>query len=222
MFQRKPLREDVQEEIQRRIIDGRLPAGTRINETHLSAELGLSRTPLREAMLTMSARGFLVSVMGRGFAVPPLETSRWRDLQEILQGLEPAALLMGGPLAPGTVMELGNLIQRAGLRLESPAGPEQAKVQTQLVGGFSHLALEHSPNRVMREEIGRLQGLAAPYWFAAGLRGQPGQVLLSCYRSVYEHIRNGRIHDAGSAWAELIERFKEPLAAGLNQSAGAD
>jgi len=219
MFERKPLREDVQEEIQRRIVDGRLPAGTRINETHLSIELGLSRTPLREAMLTMSARGFLVSVMGRGFAVPPLEADRWRDLQEILRGLEPAALLMGGPPGPNAVMELGNLIQRASLRL---TGPEQAEVQTQLVTRFSRLALEHSPNRIMREEIGRLQALAAPYWFAAGLRGQPGQDLLSSYRGIYEHIRSGRIEDAGAAWAGFIDQYREPLAAGLTRSAGAD
>ena len=32
------------------IVDGRLAAGSRINETHLAADLGLSRTPLREAM----------------------------------------------------------------------------------------------------------------------------------------------------------------------------
>ncbi len=51
MFQRKPLREDVQKEILNRIVDGRLAAGSRINETHLAADMGLSRTPLREAMI---------------------------------------------------------------------------------------------------------------------------------------------------------------------------
>ncbi len=216
MFERKPLREDVQLEIHRRIVDGRLPAGSRINETHLSSELGLSRTPLREAMLTMAARGLLVAHMGRGFAVPALHPAEWQDLQEILRGLEPAALIMGGPLASGTLMELDNLLQRASLRFATPQRPE---VQTQLVLRFSELALEHSPNRIMREEIARLQAKAAPYWYDAARRGQPQQDLLSSYRGIYEHLRSGRIEEAGGAWAQLVDRFSTPSSMGLARTA---
>jgi DNA-binding GntR family transcriptional regulator len=47
MIQRKPLRDDVQKEILARLIDQRLVPGSRVNESHLSIELGVSRTPLR-------------------------------------------------------------------------------------------------------------------------------------------------------------------------------
>lgn len=210
MFQRKPLREDVQTEIHQRIVDGRLPAGSRINETHLAAELGLSRTPLREAMLTMAARGLLVANMGRGFAVPALSRRVWRDVQEVLRGLEPAALVMAAAPPPTISMELGNLLQRSGLRF---SGPDLAATQTTLVTRFSRLALDHTPNRIMREEISRLQAIAAPFWFAAGQRGQPGPNMLSSYRELYELIRTGRLEEAGGHWAEQTDRLARSVAA---------
>jgi DNA-binding GntR family transcriptional regulator len=39
----------VQAAVRRMIVDGLLPEGERINEVHLARELGVSRTPLREA-----------------------------------------------------------------------------------------------------------------------------------------------------------------------------
>ena len=44
------------------IVDGRLADGARINEVHLSAELGVSRTPLREALSRLVSEGALNAV----------------------------------------------------------------------------------------------------------------------------------------------------------------
>lgn len=43
------------------IVDGRLPAGERINPVHFSQQLGVSRTPLREALSRLAAEGALTS-----------------------------------------------------------------------------------------------------------------------------------------------------------------
>lgn len=219
MFQRKPLRDDVQAEIQQRIVDGRLAAASRINETHLAAKLGLSRTPLREAMLTMAACGLLQTHMGRGFSVPALTAVTLREILEILRGLEPAALVMGGTPSSSNLMELDNLIQRCSLRFGTTDEPA---AQARLVYRFSALALEHSPNATMREEIARLQSRAAAYWFAAGRRSQPGQDLLSSYREIYQFIRSGRIDEACRHWANHHERFTEPVVATFPATEGTD
>ena len=44
----------------------------RINESALAEELGISRTPLREALLVMEQRGMLETTLGRGFNVRAL------------------------------------------------------------------------------------------------------------------------------------------------------
>ena len=54
------------------IVDGRLAAGERINEVHLARALGVSRTPLREALARLAREGTLSSVPRIGWFVKPL------------------------------------------------------------------------------------------------------------------------------------------------------
>lgn len=60
----------------------------RINETTLSAELGASRTPLREALNRLVAEGFLTFQSGRGFFCRPLSPSLVLDLYEARVAVE--------------------------------------------------------------------------------------------------------------------------------------
>ncbi|GAA4531408.1 GntR family transcriptional regulator [Amycolatopsis samaneae] len=80
------------------MLDGRLPAEARVNEVHLARELGVSRTPLREALIGLADRGMLVSAPGRGFLVPPLEPGEARRLYPLVAELESLALRWTSPL----------------------------------------------------------------------------------------------------------------------------
>jgi len=55
MIERQPLRKQVQKEILARIADNRLPPEMRINESHLALDMGISRTPLREALKVLAS-----------------------------------------------------------------------------------------------------------------------------------------------------------------------
>jgi DNA-binding GntR family transcriptional regulator len=77
---RRALRHDVRREILAMVFDGRLPAGRRINERDLGAELEVSRTPIREALLGLEGEGFVESRPARGFAPVPLSA---RDVNEV-------------------------------------------------------------------------------------------------------------------------------------------
>src|SRR4051812_30166736 len=59
-------------ELRNQIVDGRLPAGERINEVHLAQALGVSRTPLREALARLAHEGALRAVPRIGYFVRPL------------------------------------------------------------------------------------------------------------------------------------------------------
>ena len=180
MFQRKPLRDDVQKEILNRLVDGRLAAGNRINETHLAADLGLSRTPLREAMITLVAKGFLSSDMGRGFANPALDPVQFKEIQAMLGRLEPFALSGASPLSPQTIMELNNLVNRARMKMgRDPVWPQQAEALTVFIYQWSELLMSHGRNQMLQTEILRLQGLASRYWYAVARQGFPFEDLLA-------------------------------------------
>jgi DNA-binding GntR family transcriptional regulator len=83
-------------ELRNRIVDGRLPEGERINEVQLSQQLGVSRTPVREALARLAHEGALRSVPRIGYFVRPLTVEEFEQLYAIRPLLDPEALRMAG------------------------------------------------------------------------------------------------------------------------------
>jgi DNA-binding GntR family transcriptional regulator len=84
----QPLRRAVFDEIQRRIVDGRLQQGERILEDQLAHELEVSRNPVREALQALEAEGFVDLEPRRGARVAVITPSRAGDLFEMREALE--------------------------------------------------------------------------------------------------------------------------------------
>jgi len=93
---RPNLSEELASELRDRIVDGRLPAGERVNEVHLAASLGVSRTPLREALGRLTAEGALTSSPRLGFFIQPLTADEFRQIYPIRAMLDPEALRLAG------------------------------------------------------------------------------------------------------------------------------
>lgn len=60
----------------------RLRPGEKVNELELSRRLGVSRTPVREALNRIAAEGFLVATPNRGYSVRPLDAKQLMALYE--------------------------------------------------------------------------------------------------------------------------------------------
>ena len=73
-------RDRVLNELRRRLIEGQWPPDTVLQEQDLADELRVSKTPVREALLTLSARNFVKPVMRVGYVVPHISLG---DLSEI-------------------------------------------------------------------------------------------------------------------------------------------
>jgi DNA-binding GntR family transcriptional regulator len=74
------LREQIVEQIRNAIIEGRLNLGDRITEIQLTEELGVSRTPVREALIVLESEGLVVSAPNRSTMV---RTFSERDVDQI-------------------------------------------------------------------------------------------------------------------------------------------
>ena len=77
---RPQLSEDVARHVRQRIFEGRYAAGKYIRLEQLAAELGISVTPVREALLGLRAEGLLVQRPHRGFMVLPVTG---RDIADV-------------------------------------------------------------------------------------------------------------------------------------------
>lgn len=112
------LRDRVLEEVKERIIAGDLPTGARLHERNLSQELGVSRVPLREAILTLAAQGLVEMRPRIGAFVRPMTKDYVEDLFEVRMALEPlAASLAARNRTDAQLVELGRLLaaERAAL-----------------------------------------------------------------------------------------------------------
>jgi DNA-binding GntR family transcriptional regulator len=70
------------EVIREAIVDGRLPPGRRLKEEELARELGMSRTPVREALLVLESEGLVESIPRRGATVRAYAVG---DLDEVYE-----------------------------------------------------------------------------------------------------------------------------------------
>jgi len=87
----KPLREVVSETLRQAIKDGTLKPGERLMEIQLADELGVSRTPIREAIRKLELEGFVVMVPRRGTYVADISLKDVAQVFEIRSALEELA-----------------------------------------------------------------------------------------------------------------------------------
>jgi DNA-binding GntR family transcriptional regulator len=99
------------EQVRAAIVENRYPPGQRLVEQRIAEELGLSRTPVREALRLLEAEGLVVSERNRGAMVRPLSATEVADLYGLRIKLESYAVEVATERA--TEEELGALVTAA-------------------------------------------------------------------------------------------------------------
>jgi len=84
----KPLREVISETLREAIVSGTLKPGERLMEIQLAEELGVSRTPVREAIRKLELEGFVVMIPRRGTYVADLSIKDVNEVFEIRTALD--------------------------------------------------------------------------------------------------------------------------------------
>lgn len=84
----KPLRDVVSEALREAIANGVLQPGERLMEIQLAEELGVSRTPVREAIRKLELEGFVIMMPRRGTYVADLSMKDINEVFEIRTSLE--------------------------------------------------------------------------------------------------------------------------------------
>lgn len=88
---RKPLHVRVAAELRNRIITGRLEPGAKLAVVALAEEIGVSVTPLREALKVLSTENLIDLTPNRGASVAPVSEQQTRHLFEVIAGIEALA-----------------------------------------------------------------------------------------------------------------------------------
>ncbi len=84
----RPLREIVYEELKRQILVGEIAPGTRMMEVDLADDMGVSRTPVREAIRKLEKEGLVTIEPRRGAYASDISIKDMLDVLEVRQNLE--------------------------------------------------------------------------------------------------------------------------------------
>ncbi|MDR3661494.1 MAG: GntR family transcriptional regulator [Mycobacterium sp.] len=206
------LSDDVARFVRRRIFNGTFPAGEYLRLDQLATELGVSVTPVREALLNLRAEGLLVLHPRRGFMV--LEVTA-RDVSDVAM----VQAFVGGELAA-----------RAAANITADQVAELTRIQDALEQAYQHtdvdrmVRLNHEFHRLINVVADSpkltqfMSGITryAPEAVFPTLAGWP-DLSIRDHRRVIAALTSGDAAAARAAMAEHFEVGVEPLTAHLSE-----
>jgi DNA-binding GntR family transcriptional regulator len=214
-IERLSIADSALEAVRTMIVEGVLPEGERINEVHLAQKLGVSRTPLREALNRLASEGALTNAPHLGFFVRPLSLEEFQQVYTIRPLLDPEALRLAGLPSAAKLARL----ERLNARLAKATSGSAAAIA---LDDQWHLELiGDCPNRVLIELIENIILRTRRYEMALMRES------LNVMRATDEHariltaLRRGDLDAACAALKDNMQSGFEPIATWLRaRSAG--
>ena len=122
---RRSQAERAYDEIKRRILENDMPAGFQALEQELAESLGMSRTPVREALIRLANEGMVEIRPRHGMRVLPISPDDMREIYEILTSLEATAAEMAA--TRGVSEEELGALKRAVAEMDEALGREDLR-----------------------------------------------------------------------------------------------
>jgi DNA-binding GntR family transcriptional regulator len=186
------------------IVDGRLGAGERINEVRLSEALGVSRTPLREALNRLASEGAVASTPAIGYSVRPLSVEEFGQLYDIRPLLDPEALRLAGLPSAARLTKLDALNRRF-------AAARDAEAAITLDDEWHLELIAACPNRVLVEMIESIM-LRTRRYEVALLRERPNRLRAGGdHDQILAALRAGDLAAACAALKVNMQSGREPI-----------
>lgn len=209
-LKRSTVSDAVADRLRAMIVDGGLPEGERINEVHLAARLGVSRTPLREALNRLASEGALTSTPSIGYAVKPLTLAEFEPLYGMRPILDPAALALAGLPSAEKLARL----RAMNAKIEAARDAERAM---DLDDAWHRALVEDCPNPILLGEIEKYIRLTRRYEIA--LMRERREVLMAGanHRAVLAALKRRDLDGACEALRHNLTRGSAPLRAWLQE-----
>ncbi len=153
------LRRSIVDSVREMVVRQKLPPGRSVGEVALSTYFGVSRTPVREALLTLEREGFVSSTRGKGFAVVPLGPEQAADFYPIIWSLEGLALEESESPTAQLIDELNDV----NAKLNVAVSPYE---RVELDSQWHRLLVSGCSNRRLLELIDDLKQVVRRYEFA--------------------------------------------------------
>jgi DNA-binding GntR family transcriptional regulator len=142
------------------IANGTFPPGSRLSPNLLASEFGLSHIPVREALASLAAAGYVDHKPGKGYVTRQLSSEDLADINRWRQVLEREAYLMAVPeLTDDDILEMRRLVDLMGRRTRSKDRLEYVQLNRE----FHFVAFKRAGSERLLRLLNYLWDAAAPY-----------------------------------------------------------
>jgi DNA-binding GntR family transcriptional regulator len=201
------------DEIRKAIREGRVATGAHLTEVDLASWLGMSRTPIREAMRRLESEGLLLNQPFRGALVMRLDADDMRQMFAVRELLEPAAAAACAANAgPAEVTALRTIIDLEASQLDNPAALIPLNRQ------FHNIILESAHNQFLSKAIAGVYSLIPLLGDSNLLNGPHAREAHAQHRAIVDAIE---CQDAARAEAVAREHVRQSLKTRLARIADA-
>lgn len=150
----KSLKDYVYEYISEQILEGKLKPNEKINETVLSQELAISRTPVREALIQLSCEGILTLSPRKGFVLSELTEKEAEELYTVIGGLDALAATLSCALLTDKDY---SLMEYYIMGMDSAILTKNYNMYLSQQNEFHNLYLDKCENEVLYDTLNRLK-----------------------------------------------------------------
>lgn len=215
----QPLRETVCEVLRNAIKRGILEPGERLMEVQLAEELGISRTPVREAIRKLEQEGYVIMMPRRGTYVSSLSVHDVKEIFEIRSALETlAAVLATMRIEPEELDKLRALLTEIEGHIENSNMDKIVATDIEFHGLLYQVSRNERLVAIisnLMEQLARFRTLSMSY---------PGrlQETLAEHRAMVEAIATGNEDAAREAAERHMEQAEETLLKAMRKNKGTE
>ncbi|MBP5198223.1 MAG: GntR family transcriptional regulator [Lachnospiraceae bacterium] len=201
-----PLRDVVFNTLRQAILTGDLKPGERLMEIHLADKLGVSRTPIREAIRKLELEGLVIMIPRRGAEVAQITEKSMNDVLEVRQSLD--ALCVELACDRITEEELENL-KRACVGFELAVKTKDTKKIAQADVALHDIILKATGNDRLISLVNNLAEQMYRYRFEYIKDATQHDMLVEEHRQIYESIvKKDRDAASKAAWTHIENQKK--------------
>ncbi|MEA2710719.1 MAG: hypothetical protein QOF78_3320 [Phycisphaerales bacterium] len=228
---RRTLRSDLVSKILSSIFSGELPGGGRLIEEEVAEKLGVSRTPVREALGELASIGVIQLRPNHGAMVRPFGPAQLIEIYHVRRILEVEATRMAGDhIDPQALTDIREQTQE--LLAQDDRSPSWTETALALDQSFHELLSRSSGSERLAEEIGKYRNLVVAVGDAVGNKLHAHDQNMSEHTAIIDHLLSRRANEAAAAmgrhidrgantaaeWLRLVYEGREPAATALARS----
>lgn len=201
----RPLREIVYEELKLLILTGKISPGMRLMEEELAEDMGVSRTPIREAIRKLEKEGLITIEPRRGAYVSQISTKDMVEILEVRQNMEGLAAELA---AQRMTDEDKEKLREIAKNYESAVAAGDMAEMIRCDTAFHHIIVEATQNRILIQMVEQLQEMVLRFRYIYYDNFKRAEQMLTEHQAIYEAIADGDTEVARESANIHIDRLK--------------